>query len=105
MIKAKGNSGANKSPKPSSMMMFKGIKNLVGSGPGMKKMPDVHKLRPETKTAKIDAGNVKRGSGKMKMSMGPKMMGSGHKGIHVGVHGPEPAVKRDSASVLKPHAR
>lgn len=44
---AKSNSGREKSPKPAGVMMFKGIKGLVASGPGMTKTVDHAKVRPE----------------------------------------------------------
>ena len=58
MIKAKGNSGSEKSPKPSAVRMFAGIKGLVASGPGKTKTINHLKLRPEGKVS-IDPGNVK----------------------------------------------
>jgi len=102
MIKATGNSGREKSPKPKSVTMFKGLKGLVASGPGKTKTPNTQKLRPEGAVS-IDAGNIKAGSGKTGVAAGsPKMItGSGHKGIHVGVR-PEGPIKRDAASVVKP---
>ena len=89
-------------PKPKSVMVFKGIKGLVASGPGKTKTVDNQKLRPEG-SVHIDAGNVKPASGGMKKASGsPKIiMGSGHKGIHVGTR-PEGGIKRDAASVVKP---
>jgi hypothetical protein len=85
-----------------AVTMFKGIKNLVSSGPGTTKTPDVHKLRPEG-AVHIDAGNLKARSGMKNSAAGSpkKVTMSGHKGIHVGVR-PEPSVKRDAAKVVKP---
>ena len=42
-------------PKPKSVMVFKGIKGLVASGPGKTKTVDNQKLRPEG-SVHIDAG-------------------------------------------------
>lgn len=100
----KSNSGREKAPTPKAVAMFKGIKGLVASGPGMTKKVNNQKLRPEG-AVHIDAGNLKVASDVAKAAAGsPKSisMGSGHKGILV-PHNPEPAIKRDSASVLKPH--
>ena len=93
-----------KAPQPKSVMVHKGIKGLLASGPGMKKNPAIANLHRPEGVVHIDAGNVKKGSGSMKTAAGsPKdrSMGSGHKGIHIGVR-PEGAIKRDSASVVKP---
>jgi hypothetical protein len=101
MISAKGNSGREKSPSPKSVMMFKGIKGLVASGPGMTKIPDTKKLRPEGKVH-IDAGNLKPATGMKKTAAGsPKSIRGGS--VNVSSHiRPEGGIKRDSASVIKP---
>ena len=47
-------------PKPKSVMVFKGIKGLVASGPGTKKTVDNQKLRPEqNQGAKIPQAPMK----------------------------------------------
>ena len=102
MIKATGNSGANKSPKPKSVMVFKGIKGLVASGPGMTKSADLTaKIRPEGKVS-IDAGNLKPATGMKKTAAGsPKSVKGGSVSVMSKIR-PEGGIKRDSASVLKP---
>jgi hypothetical protein len=83
--------------------MAAGMKNLVAPGPGTKKTATIGKIRPEG-AVHIDAGNLKKATGTSKMAAGsPKdiSMGSGHKGVQVGTR-PEGAIKRDSASVVKP---
>lgn len=88
--------------------MMAGVKNLVAPGPGMTKKVKHIVVRPEPEGRAIDAGAVKAAAGMpSKAAAGsPKdiSMGSGHKGIHIGLR-PEPAVKRDSASVIKPHGK
>jgi hypothetical protein len=98
------NSGREKAPTPKAVTVFKGIKGLVASGPGTKKISEVHKVRPEqNEGAKIPtpptsspskgqavtqkAASVPKPGGKV--SVGPKI-------------NPEPAIRRDSASVVKP---
>ena len=101
MISAKGNKGGEKSPSPKSVMMFKGIKNLVASGPGTKKTPDVQKLRPEGKVH-IDAGNLKPATGMKKGVAGsPKHIGHGTVSVRSNIR-PEGGITRDAAKVLKP---
>lgn len=99
----KSNSGHAKSPSPKSKMVFPGIKGLLASGAGTKKTPAIQKLRPEG-AVHIDAGNVKHASGTNKMAAGsPKKIMGGRNGNGVGVTTrPEGAIKRDSASVVKP---
>jgi hypothetical protein len=101
MIKAKGNSGGEKSPTPKSVTMFKGIKGLVASGPGTKKTPDIQKLRPEGKVH-IDAGNLKPATGMKKTVAGsPKPVGHGSVSVTPKIR-PEGGIRRDSAGVIKP---
>lgn len=98
----KSNSGREKAPTPKSVTVFKGIKGLVASGAGMTKTPNVPKLRPEGKTAHIDAGNLKAASGMKKSAAGsPKKIMKGGVSVAPGIR-PEGAIKRDSASVIKP---
>lgn len=84
--------------------VFKGIKGLVASGPGKTKTPVIANLHRPEGTVHIDAGNLKPGSSKLKVAAGSpkKITASGHKGVHVGIR-PEGAIKRDSASVIKPN--
>jgi hypothetical protein len=101
-MNASSNSGREKAPTPKSVMVFKGIKGLVASGPGTKKMPNTKKLRPEkNEAAKIPQDAMKKT---------PTMTAAKPAGV-VKPHGsvsvksnirPEPAVKRDSAAVVKP---
>ena len=89
-------------PKPKSVMVFKGIKGLVASGPGTKKTVDNQKLRPEqNQGAKIPQAPMKTT---------PKMTAAKPAGV-VKPHGkvsvmskirPEGVIKRDAASVVKP---
>ena len=99
----KSNSGREKAPTPKAVMVFKGIKGLVASGPGKTKTPSVAaKIRPEG-AVHIDAGNLKPAKGMKKSVTGaPKSisMGSGHKGIHVGVGMAHGAIKRDEHGVI-----
>jgi len=98
----KSNSGREKAPTPKSVLMFKGIKGLVASGPGMTKKVNNQKLRPEGAVS-IDAGNLKPASGTSKVAAGsPKKISGGAVSVRSNIR-PEPAVKRDSASVAKPH--
>jgi hypothetical protein len=102
MIIAKGNSGSNKSPKPKSVMVFKGIKGLVSSGPGTKKTPDIKKLRPEqNEGAKIPQDAMKKTP--TMTAAKPAGVAKPHGSVSVapGIR-PEGAIKRDSASVVKP---
>ncbi len=82
----------------------KGLSSLNKPGPGMtKSVKSANFMRPEG-PVQIDAGRVKVGSGKVKLTGGgapKKIVSSGHKGVHAPIH-PEPAVKRDAASVAKP---
>jgi hypothetical protein len=101
MIKATGNRGANKAPKPKSVMVFKGIKGLVASGPGMTKTVDNQKLRPEG-AVHIDAGNLKAGTKVTKAAAGsPKSIKGGSVNVSSNIR-PEGGIKRDAASVVKP---
>jgi hypothetical protein len=103
MIMAKGNSGANKAPQPKHVSVFKGIKGLVASGPGMTKAVKHGVIRPESNPVHIDAGNLKKSTSVSATPAGApkKITTSGHKGVLV-PHNPEPAIRRDSASVVKP---
>jgi hypothetical protein len=102
MIKATGNSGKEKSPRPKSVSVFNGIKGLVASGLGTKKAVDQGKVRPEkNEGAKIPQDAMKKT---------PTMTAAKPAGV-VKPHGsvsvaapirPEGAIKRDSASVIKP---
>ena len=103
MISAKGNSGREKGPSPKSKMVFKGIKGLVASGPGMTKSAD---LTPHVRPEKNEGAKIPQDA----MKKMPTMTAAKPAGV-VRPHGsvrvssnirPEPAVKRDSASVLKP---
>jgi hypothetical protein len=102
MISAKGNSGREKAPTPKQVTVFKGIKGLVASGPGMTKTPNVPKLRPENKTAHIDAGNLKHASGTSKAAAGsPKAITKGSVRVTPKIR-PEGGIARDAARVIKP---
>jgi hypothetical protein len=89
-----------------AVSVFKGIKGLVSSGPGKTKSAKIsNMIRPEG-AVHIDAGNLKAASGGSKTAAGsPSSLtirsAKLAKGIHVGIR-PEPAIKRDSASVIKP---
>lgn len=88
--------------KPKSVMVFKGIKGLLASGPGTKKAVDHGKVRPEpNEGAKIPQSPMKTT---------PKMTPAKPAGV-VKPHGkvsvmskirPEGGIKRDAASVIKP---
>ena len=85
--------------------MMAGVKNLVAPGPGTKKTAAVQNLtRPEGKVGSLQQMAMTSKSKVSKAAGSPKDIsaGSGHKGIHVGTR-PEPPVKRDSESVIKPH--
>ena len=98
----KSNSGREKAPTPKHVLMFKGIKGLVASGPGMTKKVNNQKLRPEGAVS-IDPGNVKAASGTSKSAAGsPKKISGGSVSVRSNIR-PEPAIKRDGSSVLKPH--
>jgi hypothetical protein len=104
MIKAKGNSGGEKAPQPKSVPMFKGIKGLVASGPGMTKKVDLKKIRPEGKVS-IDPGNVKAASGmpSRPAAGSPKNLSGGSGGASVMPQiRPEGPIKRDACGVVKP---
>ena len=83
-------------------MVFKGIKGLVASGPGMTKSADLTaKIRPEGEVH-IDAGNLKPATGMKKTAAGsPKSVKGGSVSVMSKIR-PEGGIKRDSASVLKP---
>ena len=102
MIKAKGTSGAEKSPKPKSVMVFKGIKGLLASGPGRTKSPKIAPhIRPEG-AVHIDAGNLKAVTGTSKAASGsPKSVKGGSVSAMPKVR-PEGGITRDAAKVLKP---
>jgi hypothetical protein len=101
MISAKGNSGANKSPKPKSVMVFKGIKGLVASGPGTKKTPDLQKLRPEqNEGAKIPQDAMKKTPTMTVAKTAMKSIHSGSVSVTAKIR-PEGGVKRDAAGVIK----
>jgi hypothetical protein len=105
MIKAKGNSGANRAPKPKSVMVFKGIKGLIASGPATKKTIDNQKLRPEQNEAKKIPSPPSVHTPKVGQSLPQKSAGvvmpHGQVSVMPGAR-PEPGLKRDSASVAKP---
>jgi hypothetical protein len=106
MISAKGNSGSEKGPTPKHVLMFKGIKGLVASGPGMTKKVDNQKLRPETNEGKKIPSPPSTSSPSKGQSLTQKSAGTVKPHGAVSVRSnirPEPAIKRDSASVLKPH--
>lgn len=102
MIKAKGNSGGEKSPKPKSVAMFAGIKGLIASGPGTKKVADIKKIRPESKVS-IDPGNVKKAAGMPSRSAAgsPSKVSGGSVSVMPAIR-PEGAIKRDACGVVKP---
>jgi hypothetical protein len=102
MIKAKGNSGAEKSPKPKQVAVFAGIKGLVASGAGMTKKVDLKKIRPEGKVS-IDPGNVKKAAGmpSRPAAGSPKAVASGSASVMPAIR-PEGAIKRDACGVVKP---
>ena len=101
----KSNSGRERAPKPSAVRVFAGIKGLIASGPATKKIADVAKLRPEKNegakipsppsvhTPKVGQGLAQKSAGVAKPKGGSSVMPGAR---------PEPAVKRDSASVAKP---
>jgi hypothetical protein len=84
---------------PKSVMMFKGIKGLVASGPGKTKKVDNQKLRPEGAVS-IDAGNLKPRSGAVAAKPAKIVK---HGLVNVSSHiRPEGGISRDSADVVKP---
>ena len=97
----KSNSGREKAPQPKSVMVFKGIKGLVGSGAGMTKTVVHGKVRPEkNEGAKIPQDAMK----KKPMMVAAKPAGVVKPGGKVSVKSnirPEGAIHRDSASVVK----
>jgi hypothetical protein len=102
MIKAIGNSGREKAPTPKSVMVFKGIKGLVASGPGTKKTPVIPKVRPEqNEGAKIPQDAMKKTPTMTPAKTAMKTVKSGRVSVAPGIR-PEGAIKRDSASVIKP---
>jgi len=102
MIKAKGSSGSEKSPSPKAVMVFKGIKGLVASGPGKTKSPKIAPhIRPEG-AVHIDAGNLKAATGTSKAAAGsPKVVKGGSVSVRSNIR-PEGGLTRDAAKVLKP---
>lgn len=102
MIKATGNSGREKAPTPKAVTVFKGIKGLVASGPGTKKTPVIPKLRPEkNEGAKIPQDAMKKTPTLVATKTSAKTVKSGSVSFNPGIR-PEGAIKRDSASVIKP---
>ena len=94
-----------RAPQPKSVLMFKGIKGLVASGPGMTKKVDHAKVRPEkNEGAKIPQDAMKKT---------PTMTAAKPAGVHmpngsvnVSSHiRPEGSVRRDAASTVKPFAK
>lgn len=76
---------------------------LVKPGPAINRMPKTAKHNPETKTAKIDAGNVKpRGAAPKTAAGSPRnlSMGSGNAKGKLTPFNPEPAIGKDSAGVI-----
>ena len=107
MIKATGNSGREKAPKPAHVTVFKGIKGLVASGPGMTKMPDTKKLRPEmNEGAKIPSPpSIHTPSKGYAVTQKPAGVVKPHGSVNVRSNiRPEGGIKRDSASTIKPKA-
>lgn len=108
MISAKGNSGREKAPTPKEVMMFKGIKGLVASGPGMTKKPDVPKLRPEQNEGKKIPSPPSTSSPKSGQALSQKSAGTvkphGSVSVAAGIR-PDPTTKRDGSGVVKPNAK
>src|ERR1700681_92894 len=106
MIKATGNSGREKAPTPKAVMMFKGIKGLVASGPGMTKKVDNLKLRPEKNEGAKIPSPPSTSSPSKGQSLTQKSAGTvkphGRVSVAPGIR-PDPATKRDSAKVVKPN--
>lgn len=103
MIKATGNSGSEKGPSPKSVMVFKGLKGLVASGPGTKKMVNHAKVRPETNEgAKIPQDAMKKTPTMTAAKPAGVVKPRGSVSVKSNIR-PEGSIKRDSASVLKPH--
>lgn len=101
----KSNSGREKSPSPKSVMVFKGIKGLVASGPGTKKMPDTAKIRPEkNEGAKIPQDAMKKMPTMTPAKPAGVVMPHGSVKVCSNIR-PEGPVKRDSASVAKPFGK
>ena len=76
---------------------------LVKPGPAINRMPKTVKHNPETKTAKINAGNVKpRGAAPKTAAGSPRnlSMGSGSAKGKMTPFNPEPAVGKDSAGSI-----
>ena len=102
MIKATGNSGSEKSPTPKSVIVFKGIKGLVASGPGRTKKVDHAKVRPETNEgAMIKHPPMKTMPTMTSTKTAMKMVPSGKVMVRSNIR-PEGAIKRDAAKTIKP---
>ena len=103
MISAKGNSGREKAPQPKAVMVHKGIKGLVASGPGTKKSVDLKKIRPEKKEgAKIPQDAMKKvPTMKVGVAGSPKKISKGSVSLNSPIR-PEGGISRDAAKVIKP---
>jgi hypothetical protein len=98
----KSNSGREKAPTPKSVMVFKGIKGLVASGPGTKKTPVIPKVRPEqNEGAKIPQDAMKKVPTMTAAKPAGVIKPHGSVSVAPGIR-PEGPIKRDSASVIKP---
>lgn len=90
-----------------SVTMFKGIKGLIASGPGTKKSVDHAKVRPETNEgAKIPSppstSAPSKGHSVTQKSAGT-VKPHGSVSVKSNIR-PEPSIKRDAKSVVKPHS-
>jgi len=103
MFMAKSNSGGEKSPTPKQVRVFKGIKGLVASGPGKTKRVDLAaKIRPEqNEGAKIPQDAMKKTPTMTAAKPAGVVKPHGSVSVAPGIN-PEPAIRRDSASVVKP---
>lgn len=102
MMKAMSNSGREKSPMPKAVMMHKGIKGLVASGPGMTKKVDHMKVRPEmNEGAKIKHPPMKMMPTMTSAKPAGTVMPHGKVSVKSNIR-PEGKIKRDAASVVKP---
>lgn len=103
MNNAKSNSGAEKSPQPKAVAMFKGIKGLVASGAGTKKTADVAKTAAEkNQGAKIPQDAMKKMPTMVTAKPAGVVMPKGGVSVAPGIR-PDPMTKRDSAGVAKPN--
>ena len=100
-MKMMGNSGHPKSPSPKMVMVHKGIKGLISSGPGMTKKVDHAKVRPEMNEGATIAQDPMKKMPTMTMAKSPMpMKKAGSVSVKSNLR-PEGPIKKDSAGVNK----